>query len=153
MTESPLAAAQRLFAQAVDALRGVAGAADEWVSVLSLCEAVGRQLDQVTVAAVAGLDREGVSRTRATSRPRRHSATCSAGSGSRRAAEPWPPNDPDTGRLVSQVPKEGEADIVRELFERLAQRHSLRRIEQDFAARGILNESGTPFSELFRATS
>ena len=70
-----------------------------------------------------------------------------------RAAEPWPPNDPDTGRLVSQVPKEGEADIVRELFERLAQRHSLRRIEQDFAARGILNESGTPFSELFRATS
>ena len=34
--------------------------------------------------------------------------------------------DPDTGRLVSQVPKEGEAEVVRELFERLAQRHSLR---------------------------
>ncbi len=62
MTESPLAAAQRLFAQALDALRGVAeaGAADERVSVLTLCEAVARQLDQVTVAAVAGLDREGV---------------------------------------------------------------------------------------------
>ena len=62
MTESPLAAAQRLFAQAVDALRGVAeaGAADERVSVLRLCEGMARQLDQVTVATVAGLDREGV---------------------------------------------------------------------------------------------
>jgi 5-methylcytosine-specific restriction protein A len=62
MTESPLAAAQRLFAQAVDALRGVAeaGAADERVSVLTLCEAVARQVDQVTVATVAALDREGV---------------------------------------------------------------------------------------------
>ena len=62
MTESPLAAAQRLFAQAVDALRGVAetGSANERVSVLTLCETVARQLDQVTVATVAGLDREGV---------------------------------------------------------------------------------------------
>ena len=62
MTESPLAAAQRLFAQAVDALRGVAdaGSAGERVSVLRLCEATARQLDQVTVATVAGLDREGV---------------------------------------------------------------------------------------------
>ena len=62
MTESPLAAAQRLFAQAVDALRGVAeaGSADERVSVLRLCEGVARRLDQVTVATVAGLDREGV---------------------------------------------------------------------------------------------
>src|SRR4029079_17955481 len=48
--------------QAVDALRGVAesGAAGERVSALTLCEAVVRQLDQVTVAAVAGLDRECV---------------------------------------------------------------------------------------------
>jgi 5-methylcytosine-specific restriction protein A len=62
MTESPLAAAQRLFAQAVEALRGVAeaGAAGERVSVLTLCAAMACQLDQVTVATVAGLDREGV---------------------------------------------------------------------------------------------
>ena len=62
MTESPLAAAQRLFAQAVDALRGVAetGTPDERVSVLTLCEGVARQLDQVMVATVAGLDRDGV---------------------------------------------------------------------------------------------
>jgi Domain of unknown function (DUF222)/HNH endonuclease len=62
VTESPLAAAQRLFVQAVDALRGVAeaGAADERVSALKLCEGTARQLDQITVATVAGLDREGV---------------------------------------------------------------------------------------------
>ena len=62
MSESSLATAQRLFAQAVDALRGVAeaGAAGERVSVLTLCEGVARRLDRVTVAAVAGLDREGV---------------------------------------------------------------------------------------------
>jgi site-specific DNA recombinase len=54
--------------------------------------------------------------------------------------------DPDTGRLVSQVPKEGEAEIVRELFARLAQRHSLHSIAKDFATRGIVNDSGTPFS-------
>ena len=62
MTESPLAAAQRLFAQALDAVREVtgAGSAGERVSVLTLCESVGRQLDQVAVAAVAALDRDGV---------------------------------------------------------------------------------------------
>jgi 5-methylcytosine-specific restriction protein A len=62
MSESSLATAQCLFAQALDVVRGVAeaGSAGERVSVLRLCEAVARQLDQVTVAAVAGLDRDGV---------------------------------------------------------------------------------------------
>ena len=62
MTESPLATAQCLFAQALDALRGVAeaGSAGERLSVLTLCEAMARQLDQVTVDAVATLDRDGV---------------------------------------------------------------------------------------------
>jgi 5-methylcytosine-specific restriction protein A len=62
MTESPLAAVQRLMAQAVEAVRGVAeaGSADERVAVLALSEATVRQLDQVTVATVAGLDRDGV---------------------------------------------------------------------------------------------
>jgi 5-methylcytosine-specific restriction protein A len=62
VTESPLVSAQRLFAQAVEALRAVAqaGSAEERVSVLALCEATVRQLDQVTVATVAGLDRDGV---------------------------------------------------------------------------------------------
>jgi 5-methylcytosine-specific restriction protein A len=62
VTESPLASAQRLFAQAVDALRGVAasGADADRVSVLTLCAGMARQLDQVTVATVAGLERDGV---------------------------------------------------------------------------------------------
>ena len=62
VTESPLATAQNLFAQALEALRGVAhaGSAAERVSVPRLCETVARQLDQVTVATVAGLDRDGV---------------------------------------------------------------------------------------------
>ena len=62
VTETPLAAAQRLFAQATEALRGVAaaGSAEERVSVLRLCETVARQLDYIAVATVAGLDRDGV---------------------------------------------------------------------------------------------
>ena len=62
MSESSLATAQRLFTQALDAVRGVAeaGSAGERLSVLTLCEGMARQLDQVTVAAVAGLDRDGV---------------------------------------------------------------------------------------------
>ena len=61
VTESPLTTAQRLSAQATDALRGVAdaGRRAERMSVLRLCETVVRQLDQVTVATVAGLDRDG----------------------------------------------------------------------------------------------
>ena len=54
--------------------------------------------------------------------------------------------DPDSGRQVFQVPKDGEAQVVRELFERLARRHSLRSIERDFAARGVHNDSGRPFT-------
>ena len=62
MTESPLAAAQHLFAQVIDVLRGVAtaGADADRVSVLTMCEGMARQLDQVTVATVAGLERDGV---------------------------------------------------------------------------------------------
>jgi hypothetical protein len=62
MSESSLAAAQCLFTQALDAVRGVAeaGSAGERLSVLTLCEGMARQLDQVTVAAVATLDRDGV---------------------------------------------------------------------------------------------
>src|SRR4029079_18614241 len=46
---------------ATDALRDVAhsGGAAERIAVLRLCETVVRQLDQVTVATVAGLDRDG----------------------------------------------------------------------------------------------
>ena len=62
MTESPLAAAQRLCTQAVAALREATrvGSAAERMSVVQLCEGMTRQLDQVVVATVAELDRDGV---------------------------------------------------------------------------------------------
>jgi site-specific DNA recombinase len=54
--------------------------------------------------------------------------------------------DEHTGRFAKQVPKEGEAEVVRELFARLIKGHSLRSISVDFAQRGIRNDSGAPFA-------
>lgn len=62
MPSERLATAHRLLTEAVAALRAAAGAdasADERLSVLTLCEGGVRRLDQVTVATVAALDREG----------------------------------------------------------------------------------------------
>jgi Domain of unknown function (DUF222) len=61
MSESRVAAAHRLLAQAVDALAAVAasGAGDELLSVLTVCEGTTRRLDRVVVDAVAGLERDG----------------------------------------------------------------------------------------------
>ncbi len=62
MTESPLADAHRLLAQAMSAVAAVAqsGADHELVSLLTLCEGATRQLDRVTVDTIAALDRRGV---------------------------------------------------------------------------------------------
>ena len=62
MTESPSAAAQRLLAQAADALVEVVGSSSdaELVALLTTCESVVRRLDRVTVSAVAALERRGV---------------------------------------------------------------------------------------------
>jgi hypothetical protein len=62
MSESPLVAAHRLLAQAVDAVSAAAAGAgdDELVSVLAVCEGAARRLDQVVVDAVAALERRGV---------------------------------------------------------------------------------------------
>jgi 5-methylcytosine-specific restriction protein A len=62
MTETPLVSAQRLLAEAVDALRTAAGNGagdDELLSVLAVCEATGRRLDNVVVDTVAALQRRG----------------------------------------------------------------------------------------------
>jgi Domain of unknown function (DUF222)/HNH endonuclease len=61
-----LASAHRLLAQAVDELSAVAesGADDELVSLLTVCEGAARQLDRVTVDAVAALERRGTFRDR-----------------------------------------------------------------------------------------
>ena len=62
MPSERLATAHRLLTEAVAALRAAAGSdatAEERLSVLTLCEGGVRRLDQVTVATVAALDREG----------------------------------------------------------------------------------------------
>lgn len=62
MPSERLATAHRLLTEAVAALRAAAGpdaTAEERLSVLTLCEGGVRRLDQVTVATVAALDREG----------------------------------------------------------------------------------------------
>ena len=45
--------------------------------------------------------------------------------------------DPTNGRLAGQEPEPAEAAVVVEMFERLAQGHSLRSVARDFEARGI----------------
>ena len=62
MSPTGLAAAHRLLKQAVEALRAAAGPVagdDELIFLLTLCEGAARQLDQVTVDAVAALERRG----------------------------------------------------------------------------------------------
>src|SRR5947199_4457125 len=62
MPETPLAAAQRLLTEAVDALAHATGpAADdaELIGVLTLTEAIHRRTDQAGVAALAHLQRRG----------------------------------------------------------------------------------------------
>jgi DNA invertase Pin-like site-specific DNA recombinase len=46
--------------------------------------------------------------------------------------------DLQTGKFVAQVPEPEEAEIVRELFARLLEGHSMRSISKDFEARGVL---------------
>jgi hypothetical protein len=53
--------AHRLVVEAMDAVRAAAGSAtdDELISLLAVCEGTVRQLDRITVDAVAGLERRG----------------------------------------------------------------------------------------------
>lgn len=54
--------------------------------------------------------------------------------------------NPRNGDYVAQEVNEAEAKVVRTLFERLEKGHSLRAIARDFAAEGITNDKGAPFS-------
>jgi Domain of unknown function (DUF222)/HNH endonuclease len=62
MTDTALALAHRLVAQAVDAVSAVveSGSDDELMAVLALCEGATRRLDRAAVDALATLDRRGV---------------------------------------------------------------------------------------------
>lgn len=55
--------------------------------------------------------------------------------------------DPQTRKLIGQEPHPEEAAVVRELFGRLHQGHTLYGIAKDFAARGIEKKKGGPFSQ------
>jgi hypothetical protein len=62
VSEAPLQVTSRLFAQAVAALRAVAGPAAseaDLLGVLTVAEGVRRALDQAGVAALADLERRG----------------------------------------------------------------------------------------------
>ena len=61
MSDTRIATAHRLLTQAVDALSAVAasGSGDELIALLTACEATSRRLDQITVDAVAALERDG----------------------------------------------------------------------------------------------
>lgn len=54
--------------------------------------------------------------------------------------------DERTGKSLGRVPDPGNAEIVRELFDRVVRGHSLRSIAIDFGRRGIEKMSGGPFS-------
>jgi DNA invertase Pin-like site-specific DNA recombinase len=52
-----------------------------------------------------------------------------------------------TGALLGQEPHPDEAPIVREVFRRVEKGHALAAVARDFAARGITNRSGRPWSQ------
>jgi DNA invertase Pin-like site-specific DNA recombinase len=54
--------------------------------------------------------------------------------------------DSTTRRLVSQDPEPAEAAVVRELFHRLRNGHSLKSIARDFEARGVRTRAGAVFT-------
>ncbi|MDF3290734.1 recombinase family protein [Streptomyces silvisoli] len=54
--------------------------------------------------------------------------------------------NPNTGKLINWEPDPEEAPVIREMYKRLRQGHSLREISQDFAKRDIIGRNGAPIS-------
>jgi 5-methylcytosine-specific restriction protein A len=84
VSDSPVATAHRLLAEAVDALSLAAGtgATDaELLSVLTVCEGLSRRLDRLTVSTVSVLQRRGTFAERGykstAHRPRSTNCICS----------------------------------------------------------------------------
>ncbi|MEV8635389.1 recombinase family protein [Streptosporangium sp. NPDC051023] len=57
-----------------------------------------------------------------------------------------PLHDARTGRLITWEADPDKAPVIVELFERIRKGHSFKALERDFAARGIVNRRGKPFS-------
>jgi site-specific DNA recombinase len=133
----------------------------EWVELLDLLEARGKKVavtehrrvyDPAVPRDRRSLLEDAVDseyESAKTSRRVRRGAAANAAAGRPHGRVPYGYKrvyDEGTGRLVGQVPEEGEAAVVRELFERIAQGHSLRRISMDLAARGVRGRRGKVLS-------
>jgi site-specific DNA recombinase len=133
----------------------------EWVTLIDLCEKRGVMIFVVThereynpanprdrrSLLEDAVDSEYES-SKVSARARRASAA-NAEAGKPHGATPYGyvrRYDEHTRRLIAQEPHPDEAPIVRELFARLKAGHSLKGLERDFAARGIRNDSGRPFT-------
>jgi site-specific DNA recombinase len=133
----------------------------EWVTLIELCETArvsimvtthGREYDPANARDRRSLLEDAVDSeyesSKVSARSRRASAAAAA-AGRPHGTIPFGYRrryDERTRQLVAQEPDPGEAPVVVELFARLRAGHSLAGIARDFAGRGIVNDSGTPFS-------
>jgi len=133
----------------------------EWVTLIELCEDAGvrifvtthgREYDPANPRDRRSLLEDAVDSEYESSKvsarvKRAHAANAAAG-------RPHGPTsfgyirryDERTKALIAQEPHPQLAPVVIELFRRLRKGHSLMAIARDFAARGIMNASGRPFS-------
>lgn len=133
----------------------------EWVTLIELCEAAhvsilvtthAREYDPANARDRRSLLEDAVDSeyesSKVSARSRRASAA-NAAAGRPHGTIPFGYRrryDERTRQLVVQEPDPDEAPVVVELFARLRAGHSLAGIARDFAARGIVNDSGNPFS-------
>lgn len=133
----------------------------EWVTLIELCEEQGvtifvtthgREYDPANPRDRRSLLEDAVDSeyesAKVSARARRASAA-NAAAGNPHGRVPFGyvrRYDERSRKLISQEPHPDEAPIVQELFTRLAAGHSLKGIARDFAERGILNDSGRPFT-------
>jgi site-specific DNA recombinase len=133
----------------------------EWVTLIELCETEhvsimvtthGREYDPANARDRRSLLEDAVDSeyesSKVSARSRRASAAAAA-AGRPHGTIPFGYRrryDERTRQLVAQEPAPDEAPVVVELFARLRAGHSLAGIARDFAARGIVNGSGNPFS-------
>lgn len=133
----------------------------EWVSLIELCEASGVKIhvtthgrtydpanhrDRRTLLEDA-VDSEYESAKKSDRLKRSAAAAAAEGRAVSRVPYGYRSEyDPKTGRLVGRAPEPGEAKVVAELFEKVAEGKTLHSIAREFAERGIEKRSGGPFS-------
>jgi DNA invertase Pin-like site-specific DNA recombinase len=133
----------------------------EWVELIDLCEQrsvlIHVTTHQRTYDPANARDRRSLLEdavdseyeSAKTSQRQRRAAAANAAAGKPHGPAPYGyvrRYDPVTRKLVAQEPDPVEAPVVREVYARLLAGHSLRAISRDLEARGVRNDSGTPFS-------